>query len=213
MAGVWFRHTSHPTSGAPGPVVQVAEKISKFEISTKELGLQLNYGKCEIVGLSSTTTRVWRDTSFQFAAIDSSHATLLGAPIGRGGMDVAITSVTSQCTTLQLAARRLSFLSSHEAIYLLKPLIAVARLQYLLRTAPCFLSPELHAYDQILSNTIMAITNTSLDSKALTQAFQWGGIGIRSACALAPLAYLWLRMPSQTGVTWAVHLFLQAQRL
>ena len=173
-----------------GPVAQVAEEISKFEISTKELGLQLNYGKCEIVGLSSATTRMWRDTSFQFAAINSSQATLLGAPIGRGGIDVAI---TSQCTTLQLAARRLSFLSSHEAIYLLKHSIAIPRLQYLLRTAPCFLSPELHAYDQILSNTIMAITNTSLDSIALSQAslpVRWGGIGIRSACALAPSAFI-----------------------
>ena len=32
-----------------GPVVQVAEEISKFEISTKELGLQLNYGECKLL--------------------------------------------------------------------------------------------------------------------------------------------------------------------
>ncbi len=173
-----------------GPIVQVTEEIAKFESSSKVLGLRLNYSKCEIIGLSPTSTVVWGESSFPFTATDSSLATLLGAPIGLAGIDVAI---ASQCSTLKLAIGRLAFLSSHEAIYLLKHSIAIPRLQYLLRTAPCFLSSELHVYDQILSNTIMAITNTSLDSTALSQAslpVRWGGIGIRSACALAPSAFI-----------------------
>ena len=156
----------------------------------KNLVYGLTKGKCEIIGLSSVSADLWRDSSFQFTTTNSSDAMLLGAPIGRGGLDVAI---TSQCSMLQLAARRLAFLSSHEALYLLKHSIAIPRLQYLLRTAPCFLSHELRLYDHILFNTIMAITNTCLDSTALSQAslpVRWGGIGIRSACVLAPSAFI-----------------------
>ena len=81
-------------------------------------------------------------------------ATLLGAPIGRGGVDRAI---ASQCATLRAARRRLSYLSSHEALYLLKHSLSIPKLQYLLRTAPYFVSSELQEYDNVLSNAVMSI--------------------------------------------------------
>ena len=178
----------------------VTKEIFHFQSRSKELGLNLNYSKCEVIGLSLTTTERWNETPYNFIPVNPQMATLLGAPIGRGGVDKAI---ASQCATLQTARRRLSFLSSHEALYLLKHSLSIPKLQYLLRTAPCFLSGELQEYDYILSNAVMSITNTSLDATALSQAalpVRWGGLGIRSAITVAPSAFISSLLSSETMI-------------
>ena len=84
-------------------------------------------------------------------------------------------------------------LSSHEALYLLKHSLATPNLQYVLRTSPAFSSSELDNYDRILFDAIENINNIMLVLSSLTQAclpVRWGGLGIRSAVALAPCAFL-----------------------
>ena len=50
-------------------------------------------------------------------------------------------------------------LDSHDAILLLKHSLALPKLLYNLRTAPCFLSPALQEYDSTLKSIVSTIAN------------------------------------------------------
>ena len=66
-----------------GPMDSVTKEIFNFQSRSKELGLNLNYNKCEVIGLSSTTTERWNETPYKFIHVNRQIATLLGTPIGR----------------------------------------------------------------------------------------------------------------------------------
>ena len=51
--------------------------------------------------------------------------------------------VREKAGTLELMGDRLSLLPSHDALLLLRHSFAIPKVLYLVRTAPCFLSPEL----------------------------------------------------------------------
>jgi hypothetical protein len=120
-------------------VNNIAQSITKFELSTLDVGLKLNRPKCEVIGLSPSINSLWEATGLTFQHCLDTEALLLGTPLYRDGVDGAL---LSQCAKLEKATQRLSHLSSHEALYMLKHSIAVPKLQYLLRTAPCFLLTE-----------------------------------------------------------------------
>jgi len=82
---------------------------------------------------------------------------------------------------------------SHEALFLLKSSFGIPRLQFLLRTAPCALSPEVFKFDESVRGLLSSILNLKLVNSAWVQAslpVRWGGIGIRRAEILAPSAFL-----------------------
>ena len=63
----------------------------------------------------------------------------------------------------------------------------------MLRTTPCFLSPETSRLDEEVSSILSSIFNLKLDGAAWTQAslpVRWGGVGVRKVSALAPSAFL-----------------------
>ena len=66
-------------------------------------------------------------------------------------------------------------------------------LQYILRTSPCASNPLLSAFDNVLRRGLSKILNIDLNDSQWTQAslpVQMGGLGVRSACMLAPSAFL-----------------------
>ena len=67
--------------------------------------------------------------------------TLLGSPLG----DVENVSVALRKKTDSLAvmSERLDLLAAQDALLLLRHSFSIPKLLYLLRTAPCFLSPHL----------------------------------------------------------------------
>ena len=87
--------------------------------------------------------------------VDPSEATLLRSPIG----NVSFISDTLADKTDQLRRRggRLQHLSAHDAILLLKHSFAITKLLYCLRTAPCFRSPRLQEYDDLLKKIVSGI--------------------------------------------------------
>jgi hypothetical protein len=100
---------------------------------------------------------------------------------------------------------RLSFLSSHAALFLLRNAIAIPKLLYLLRTAPCSDSSELLNYDDLFRGALSSLLNVVLNTAAWYQAslpLRWGGIGIQSAHRLAPSVF----MASAAGAT-LLHFF------
>ena len=82
----------------------------------------------------------------------------------------------------------------HDAITLLRHSIAIPRVMYLLRTAPCFWFPLLKSFDLELRSCLSTILNVNLvDDLTWTQATLptgSGGIGVRNTTQLASSAFL-----------------------
>ena len=159
----------------------------------EELGLLLNTNKSEIISESMTTRGLLLCSLPGAAIIEPSNATLLGSPLGD---DVCVsTALTEKVEALSRLGERLKLLSVHDALILLRNSLALPKLQYLLRTAPCFKSLHLGRYDDCLRGILGIVTNTLLEpnSAAWSQAtlpVRLGGLGIRSATDIAPSAFL-----------------------
>src|SRR6202045_3343423 len=122
----------------------------------------------------------------------------MGSPTQAGpGVDTAL---ASKAADLHIMLSRLSLLSSHAALFLLRKAFAIPKLLYLLRTAPCSDSSELLNYDDLFCGAVSSLLNVELSTAAWDQAslpLRWGGIGVRSAPRLAPSAF----MASAAGAT------------
>ena len=157
----------------------------------RELGLSINEVKCELVTNSDLARNLFMVQHPNIRFIDHSELTLLGSPLGVSSMKSALKCKRED---LQRMATRLTNLNPHEAFFLLKNCLAIPKLIYILRTAPCFENEEyLHEYDALMKNSLEKITNNSLNDIQWLQATQpvkLGGLGIRSAHQLAPSCFL-----------------------
>ena len=121
------------------------------------------------------------------------RADILGSPIGSmEGISEAIQTKTDQ---LRLMGDRLHLLHSHDALLLLRHSFSIPKILYILRTAPCFLSASLEAYDNLLRAILSNISNVCLEEDSVwAQAslpVSAGGLGVRRAAQLAPPPF-WL---------------------
>ena len=178
--------------GIGGDTKTVISDVLRLERQAKLMGLHLNHQKCEIISKSQTNYQLWKCSGFNFKETPTHEATLLGTPIATGtaAVDYAIACKRSD---LDLLVKRLALIPSHAALFLLKNALAIPKLLYLLRTAPCFCSSELLAYDESLRVSLSSLLNIDLTNTSWTQAclpVRWGGVGVRSALQLAPSAFL-----------------------
>ena len=86
--------------------------------------------------------------------------------------------------------------------------MAIPKVLYILRTAPCYLSDQLNAFDDARSSILSDVLNVDLSNEqAWVQAslpLRAGGLGVRRAAQLAPSAYL----ASAAGCSTLVHQIL-----
>ena len=159
----------------------------------EDIGLTLNLSKSEII----TRDRVTLDTllvSLPGArVVDPAHATFLGSPLGDG--ESVSRAICEKTEALKRVSEKFVALSAHDALILLRNSFAIPKLQYLLRTAPCFQSESLVEFDNALRSIMSEVTNTAMVSndRAWIQAtlpVKMGGLGVRSAVEVAPSAYL-----------------------
>src|SRR6201996_7829045 len=152
------------------------------------VGLQLNHSKCEIVSSSTIPPGLLIS---DFTHLQPSNSVLLSAPLtGGAALDEAL---ENSCSTLSTAASRLSCISAHDALVLLKSCVSTSKILHILRSSPCSGHPTLMSIDGILRQCVSRITNTGLSDDQWAQAalpVKAGGLGIRSASRLAPSAYL-----------------------
>ena len=125
--------------------------------------------------------------------VDPACATLLGSPLG--DVDSVSLALDDKIAALVRMGDRLEYLISHDALMLLRSSFSIPKLQYLLRTAPCFKSQRLQAYDDALRLILCAVVNINLGplDSAWFQACLpvWlGGLGLQSAVKLAPSALM-----------------------
>ena len=163
-----------------------------LESEAAELGLHLNQSKSALICDDMSSRNVMLDDAPSLRYVSCSQATLLGSPIG--GLACIDHTFEEKIDMLEQMGSRLHALSSHDALLLLRHSFAIPKVLYILRTAPCFLSPGLARFDELLSHLVCVILNVPLDdNSAWLQAslpMRSGGIGIRRSMQLAPSAFL-----------------------
>ena len=170
-----------------GDGVDLALDLERIIASGKEICLQLNIGKCEIIKSPDFVDR----TDFQdFIDTSQANACLLGAPLSTGP-DLCL---SSRGNDLSRAVDRLNLLSSHDAlIILMKSALSTPKLVYTMRSSSCTNHGELERFDSILRSGLSSILNTNITDIGwiqVTLPIGEGGLGIRSAAFLAPSAFL-----------------------
>ena len=174
----------------------LTDVLKDLQLITKEahsLGLQLNYGKSEIISNNTTIIQAMLTAVPGLQVTEPKCTTLLGTPLG----DIASISaaICAKIVFLKKMGERLCNLDAHDALLLLRHSFAIPKLLNILRTSPCFLSEKLADFDDLLRFILSSTLNISLgiNDPAWTQAqlpIKLGGLGIRSACQLAPSAFL-----------------------
>ena len=120
------------------------------------------------------------------------NATLLGAPIGQ--LNSINSAILGRLQALKTMGSRLSHFRRQDPLLLLRQSVAIPKILYTLRTAPCCISPELASFNQELGSILANILNVSIDNHSTwvqaTLPVRAGGLGILRATQLAPSAFL-----------------------
>ena len=173
-----------------GEISKVAASVQTILDSFQKTGLKLNAVKCEVTANDLRIIDHY-PTFHQFKKVDKMDLTILGAPVMGGTMADSV--LKEKTAALERAVNRLSLLPAHDALCLLKNSIAMPKLLYTLRTAPCSGSPELERFDQLLRSSLSTLLNVNLTDDQWKQAslpVHMGGLGVRSACMLASSTFL-----------------------
>jgi len=171
-----------------GHIEDVAKAVDQVRLLGVPMGLELNQGKCEIIGdISGDIPASLRG----FKLLSGVDAQLLGAPLLPGPeMDRIL---EARCADLERAMGRLNKLGSHDALVILRAAFGSPVILNVLRSSPCFGNPILERFDSIVRAGLEAIVNCRLDDPAWVQAtlpIRDGGLGVRSVAVLAPSAFL-----------------------
>ena len=155
----------------------------------KNIGLELNRNKCELI--SSSSSLMGHPLLDSFTKLEIVESSLLGAPLTTGiAMD---RNLAARVEDLRRASERLSLVSRHDALTLLRYSLSAPKLMHTMRASPCFTNPFLKDFDAQLRNCLSMITNISMSDVQWKQAslpIKRGGPGIRLVSQVAPSAFL-----------------------
>ena len=172
----------------------VSSLLSDLEIVRRvgpSIGLVLNDVKCEIVTDDISVVSNMKSVMPHIRHIPCCEAVLLGAPVG--DLTAVETVLNSKLAVFRLLASRLTSLSAHDALFLLKNCFSLPKLLYSLRCAACYKSTILSEYDDVIRQTLKVILNVDLSDaiwKQATLPVSNGGLGVRLSVDLALPAFL-----------------------
>ena len=177
------------TSRFGGPLSsKISSDVATFISKGVSLDLDLNPSKREVISHSGTISHP------QFAGlcqVSPSPATLLGSPLSSGlAMDDAISTLNDD---LQWAANRLSLVSSHDVLILLKNCLSGRKLLHVMRTTSCFDNPQLSEFDDLLRIAVKKMCSFTLSDDQWTQAslpVHSVSLGVCSVSKLSSSAFL-----------------------
>lgn len=162
-----------------------------------QLGLNLNFSKCEIkiLGPQSINDRSRILEKFNQIAPGivnrPGDIELLGSPLTINGIRSAI---LRKLNKLQTMVDRMDKLNAHHAYCLLRSSLSIPQLSYLLRSTPCWHAlGVLEEYDQILKSATEKIVNCRFSSESWDEAtlpVKLGGLGLRNATNLCYSSFL-----------------------
>ena len=113
-----------------GKEASISSDVQAIIDGGQELGLRLNFFKCELISFGDNSPSDAVLSTFQRLKPDQS--TLLGAPLASG--EAMVSSLSSRLSDLKRAASRLKPLASHDALTILRFSLSVPRLMHTLRS-------------------------------------------------------------------------------
>ncbi|XP_029656785.1 uncharacterized protein LOC115230797 [Octopus sinensis] len=180
-----------------GSVESITEDLSRLIPSLRNLGLNVNVDKSEILNLNypeadfPNVNMTIQGFIAGAQTIQPSEATFLGCPLTPSGLKAHLAKKDSEFRNPPHSS--LLELDSHIAFFLMKNSIHMPKLLYTLRCLPCYSHPDtLTHLEKSLKSCTEAVLNISFDEIGWTQAklpVRFGGIGLRSPKDLAPHAH------------------------
>ena len=155
-----------------GDVKTVLEDATKITNVLQSHGLEVNPSKSELFLINpeshNGTCESFNSIMNGIKIIQKSDLTLLGAPIFVEGIKPVL---ESKIKKLKLMSERLKEIDNHDAFFLLRNALGIPKLTYFLRTAPCFLEPDvLQSFDSIVKESLVNILNISMSESSYDQA-------------------------------------------
>ena len=169
----------------------LSNDATKIINAFKEIGLQINSNKCELLILNHTAD-MYADTFKQFSSILPSvslsprHSwSVLGSPLTHEAIVHILDLKLGDICRLRFKLEKVKF---HHAFTLLRNCFSIPKLVYILRTCPTFVEPMiLLKFDSIIRAALSSISNVSLSDKSWKQVSLpncFGGLGFSSARVL-----------------------------
>ena len=194
-----------------GKPESVLSDFQKILAESDSLGLKVNDKKCELFAVQTVNGPLTPSTATHMAEIKAraprtkilplEDLTLLGAPILEASGEAVL---MTKLENLKLMVGRLSVLDAHDQLYLLKNCFALPKLNYFLRSAPCFKNSEaMGLYDEELRLALKKIMNGKLDEKSWEQCClptAYGGVGVRCASDISLPAFLSSAIGAREGM-------------
>src|SRR5579872_866357 len=136
------------------------------ECTSTKIGLQLNVSKCELI--SCQDSQLVNSPLSSFIRVKSDEAILLGAPLLSGSaMDSTLNKLSEN---LHRATQRLSLITAHDSLIILRHSLGASKLTYVLRCAPCAGHLALIRFDELLRKALCTVINVSLFDDQWSQA-------------------------------------------
>ena len=121
-----------------------------------KIGLSLNLATSEAWFTSTIPVSKWKAGNQKFQSGTPGLEKLLGSPFQEAGIASAL---IEQRESLARYTSRLQGISNHEVFFLLGHALAMLKLKFLLRSAPCFDCLELTEFDKELHQSLTETTN------------------------------------------------------
>ena len=180
---------------------EVLSDLDKIIAAGDSLGLHIKPSKCELFFISPDGSRgnvhqealeAFRQRAPEIKVLKEEDLTLLGAPITEKALEGVM---IKKLQDLERMSDRLQLLDSHDALYILRHSLAIPKVNFFLRGAPCHKIPEvLDRYDQVLRASLEKILNIKMvQEDSWTQStlpVARGGLGIRSIKDIALPAFI-----------------------
>ena len=145
---------------------EVMRDLQTVESEAAKLGLQLNRHKSELICDDIGTREAMMEEAPGLQTVKLEEAEILGAPLGKSVDD----NIQRKVEKLRLMGDRLHLLQSQDALLLLRHSFAIPKVMHILRSSPCFSSPQLKVFDDALRDILGDIINARIDDSAWAQA-------------------------------------------
>ncbi|KAI5632042.1 reverse transcriptase (RNA-dependent DNA polymerase) domain-containing protein [Phthorimaea operculella] len=177
-----------------GTVSEVADDIQRLFPKLKEVGLEVNTGKCEIYPCGTEAARECArfDTLIPgIKVLNRDNLSLLGAPIF---LEAIPEFFLRKRNALEKAHQEMRHLSAHVALILLRSCLSLLKLTYTIRTCPTWMFPQdTTAIDEVIKTSLEEVLNISLSDRERQQAslpVRHGDLGVRRVQETGPAAFL-----------------------
>jgi hypothetical protein len=179
---------------------------------SQEIGLELNFNKCEIFCCSGDTDlkviKEFQNLAPGIKISDRESLSLLGSPIFDQGFK---NTVEKTIITVENLLNKAELLNRHVAYTLIKNCLFIPKFNFLLRTTPFWkFSNYVNSIDSSLKSCLERILNlrlTDLQWRQSTLPIRFGGLGIRRISDICLPAFL----SSINGVKKLVSLLLNSK--